>query len=123
MKIDDKQKNKLNTTRICKPATDIVSCEDGIKIFVDLPGADENSTDIYVENNTLTVKAAYIDFLPESYKTLHREFEECDYQRDFTLPKNISSDKISASLKDGVLELFLPFSEEVKPKKIEIKKE
>ncbi|MBN1151037.1 Hsp20/alpha crystallin family protein [candidate division WOR-3 bacterium] len=122
MIIDDKQKSKPTNTRICKPATDIVSCEDGIKIFIDLPGADENSTDISVENNILTVKAAYIDSFPQSFKTLHREFEECDYQREFTLPKNVSSDKISASLNDGVLEMFLPFSEEVKPKKIEIKK-
>lgn len=110
-------------TRICKPATDVVSCEDGIKIFMDLPGADDKSTEISIENNVLSVKASYSDAVGEMFRTLHREFDECDYQREFTLPKNVSCQKINAFMKDGVLEIFLPFSDEVKPRKIEIKKE
>ncbi len=110
-------------TKICRPATDVISFEDGIKIFMDVPGADEEKVDVSVEDNVLSVRASCTECLEESFKALHAEFEPCDYFREFTLPRNISSAKISAKIKDGVLELTLPFSDEVKPKKIQITKE
>ena len=43
------------------------------------------------------------------------------FTRSFTLPKTVDSDRISASYKDGVLELTLPKVAQAKPRKIKIK--
>jgi HSP20 family protein len=61
------------------------------------------------------------------------EFEEKDayrlertfgvFTRSFTLPTTVDSARISASYKNGVLELTLPKVEQTKPRKIEIRAE
>jgi HSP20 family protein len=63
-----------------------------------------------------------------------RKFEEIDkakyhrverfygnFTRSFVLPTNVEADKITASFKDGVLEVVLPKAESAKARKIAIK--
>jgi HSP20 family molecular chaperone IbpA len=40
--------------------------------------------------------------------------------RRFTISDAVDADKIKATMKNGVLELYLPKAEKAKPKKIEI---
>ena len=42
------------------------------------------------------------------------------FQRTFSLPMHVESDKVKAAYKDGVLTITLPKKEEVKPKEISI---
>jgi HSP20 family protein len=104
------------------PASDISETDDQLKIHLDLPGLNRENLDIQLTgNNTLTVRG-------------ERKFEEVDktkyhrverfygaFTRSFVLPSNVESDKISASFKDGVLEIVLPKAESAKARKISIK--
>ena len=48
------------------------------------------------------------------------EFGGGEYFRSFTISHIVDKERIRATLKDGVLELFLPRLEKVQPRKIEI---
>jgi len=42
------------------------------------------------------------------------------FSRSFTIPENITVEKINAEFKDGVLEISIPKPEEKKPKHITV---
>lgn len=82
-------------------------------IFVDLPGVISKDININIEKELLV-----IDGIRKVNKDYTRKFS-----KSFVISKNIDTEKITASLKDGVLSLVLPRSKSSLPKKIKIKVE
>ena len=118
--------NKTERTRSGKvftPATDIVETPDHITLSVDMPGIDEKNIHITLENNVLTIRGDVIQDSPDNYNLLYSEYDNGDYYRSFTLSNKIDRDKIEAKYKNGVLRLYLPKAEELKPRQIKIKTE
>ena len=118
--------NKTERTRSGKvftPATDIVETPDHIILSVDMPGVDEKNIHITLENNVLTIRGDVIQDSPDNYNLLYSEYDNGDYYRSFTLSNKIDRDKIEAKYKNGVLRLYLPKAEELKPRQIKIKTE
>jgi len=124
------EKQELTTTedsertRDCQcfvPRSDIYEADDDIYVVVDVPGADNESIDITLEKNVLTINA-YVD--PgdiEGYSLAFAEYQIGDYQRSFRLSNEIDREKIEATVKDGVLRLVLPKAQEAKTRKIAVK--
>ena len=90
------------------PRTDIYESNDEIVLVTDMPGVDEDTVDITLEKNVLTVNGFVEATEPEGYTLTYAEYRVGDYQRSFKLSSEIDQDKIDASLKDGVLRLRLP---------------
>ena len=103
-----------------KPATDIIEKEDGFYIFVDMPGVSKEALVIDLNEDELKVSGKADYPLPEGRKLGHVEFGGGEYFRSFTISHIVDKDRIKATLKDGVLELYLPRHEKVQPRKIEI---
>ena len=103
------------------PATDIVEMEDGVHIFMDLPGVGADNLSIDLEEDEVTIRGES-RYMPQNGggNMLHSEFQAVNFQRTFTLSDMVERDKITASLKDGVLNLFLPKAEAMKPRRIPI---
>jgi len=103
------------------PQADIIETEEDYQLTLDMPGVDENSIDITLEKNTLTING-YTNFQrPEGYSLAAAEYRIGDYERSFRLTDKIDQDKIDAAYHDGVLELVLPKAEEAKARKIKVK--
>ena len=103
------------------PRADIYETDDEIVVVADMPGVDENTVDITLENNVLTING-YVEMeQPEGYSLAYAEYRVGDYQRAFTLSDHIDREGIEATVKDGVLRLHLPKITEAKVKKIAIK--
>lgn len=103
------------------PAVDIFEHEGKIVLKAELPGVDTKDVDIRVENNILTLRGERkldADVTRESYHRVERAYGA--FQRSFTLPSVVDTDKILAEFKDGVLRVTLPKREELKPKQITI---
>ncbi|MGH9868000.1 MAG: Hsp20/alpha crystallin family protein [Candidatus Polarisedimenticolia bacterium] len=104
------------------PVVDIFERGDDLIIRAEVAGLDKDDVDISVENNTLTLRGE---------RKREMEFEEKDayrlerlfgvFTRSFMLPKTVDSTRISASYKNGVLELTIPKVEQARPRRIEIK--
>jgi HSP20 family molecular chaperone IbpA len=111
-------------TRDCRsfiPRSDIYELDDQIVIVADVPGVDENSIDVRIEKNILTINALVDPALPQGYSLSFAEYEVGDFQRSFRLSDEIDRKKIQASVKDGVLRLYLPKAKEALMRKISVK--
>ena len=107
------------------PYTDIYENEDALILIMDMPGVDEKSLDVQLEKELLTIKGRAEDpKLEPGYRQLYTEYRYGDYERSFTVSEKVDSDKIEATVKDGVLRLTLPKSKKsAKVKKIAVKNE
>ncbi len=102
------------------PRADIYEDEGQMVIVADIPGVDENSVDITLEKNILTINAYVESPVPEGYALAFSEYEVGDYQRSFKLSDEIDREKIKATVKDGQLRLFLPKAAELAARKISV---
>ena len=124
------EKQELSTTedtertRECRcfvPRADIYEADEQIVIVADVPGAEKDSIDVTLEKNILTIDAYVNSVAPEGYSLSFAEYEVGDYQRSFRLSDEIDREKIQASVKDGVLRLYLPKSDAARMRKISVK--
>ncbi len=101
------------------PLVDIFEEENNITLIGDMPGVSKDDLDLNIEKDVLHIygKIQAADEKSPQYS----EFREMDYYRAFNISDGIDTDKIDASLNNGVLKVVLPKSERLKPKKIEIK--
>ncbi len=104
------------------PPTDILEREEGYHIFMDLPGVAADSLSIDLEQNELTIRGTS-SYTAKTEQTMRAEFDALAYERVFTLSDMVDRENIKATVKDGVLDLFLPKAETMKPRRIEIKAE
>jgi HSP20 family molecular chaperone IbpA len=102
------------------PDVDIQEDSECIHLVADMPGVDQKSVAVTVENNVLTVEGNAKVEAPEGYKLVGQEYGVGKYRRDFTLSNAVDTDGIKARVTHGVLEVTIPKREEVKTRKIEI---
>jgi HSP20 family protein len=103
------------------PRADIYETEEAITVVTDMPGVDETSLDITLENNVLSLDGYVEPLEPEGYSLAYAEYRVGDYQRAFTLSDQIDRNGIEAVIKDGVLRLYLPKVSEARKRSIAIK--
>ncbi|GBD96867.1 MAG TPA: Hsp20/alpha crystallin family protein [Nitrospirae bacterium] len=116
----EKGVERTRETRVYAPAVDIIEKNNDIVILADMPGVDENSVDITLEKDLLTIYGKVEPEIPENHRLVVSEYEIGDYQRTFTLSDEIDREHIRATVKDGVLKLVLPKAERAKTKKIPV---
>jgi HSP20 family protein len=85
----------------------------------DLPGVSNESIDLDVERNVLTVKAERVARNGD-WEMLASERPRGLFSRQLVLGDNLDLEKIEAVYHDGVLRLRVPVAEQAKPRKIEI---
>ncbi len=104
------------------PAVDVTEQDDAYVVNVELPGVNKDDVKIVMENNVLTIRGEKKQKNDETKGNIHRiERSYGSFQRSFTIPTTIRSEKIDANFKDGVLSVTLPKDEGSKPKQIEVK--
>jgi len=104
------------------PAMDVVEKEDRFLVTVELPGMHEKDIDVSVVGDTLTVRGERKEETAEENESYYcNERAYGAFARTMTLPSLVNADKIQASYEDGILEIHLPKTAEVQPKKIQVK--
>jgi HSP20 family protein len=110
--------------RSVAPASTPVSFEDDGTNFVlraDVPGLSENDIQISVAGNTVTLRGERKLEVPEGHSVHRRERSGVRFAKSFELPARVDAEKVSATLKLGVLTLTLPRAADVQPRQISIK--
>ncbi len=103
------------------PAVDIYETDDAIVLEAELPGMNEKDIEVKVEDNVLTIRGERKfeeKRKEENYYRMERFYGA--FQRSFTLPPNIETNKIKAEYKKGILKVTMPKKEQAKPKQIKI---
>lgn len=105
------------------PPLDVWETENDVVYSFDLPGIPEESISIEVSEGTLTVTAerqSVEEVSEDRYYRFERRFGT--FSRAVGLPQGVEEERISASYRDGVLEVRVPKPEEQKPHKIALSK-
>ena len=106
------------------PTPSAVGFEDEGSNFVlraDVPGLGENDVQISVTGNTVTLKGERKVEAPEGHSVHRRERSAVRFAKSFELPSRVDADKVTATLKHGVLTLTLPKAAEAQPRQITVK--
>lgn len=104
------------------PKLDVYEEGNDIIVKAEIAGMDKNEIEISLEGNILSLKGE---------KKKEEKVEDKDYAyseryfgsftRTIELPVEVQGDKVSANLRNGVLEIRLPKSEAAKKKEVKIK--
>lgn len=108
-------------TGVWMPTVDIHETQDAICVRADLPGVDKDAVSVEVKEGVLTLRGERKldkEVKEENYHRIERS--SGTFLRSFTLPSSVDAEKVTARMKDGVLEVDLPKKEQARPKKIEV---
>lgn len=106
------------------PAVDIAEKDKEYQVTAELPGLEEADVDVSVSNGLLTIKGEKKEEKEEKEKDYYLcERRYGSFQRSFSVPEGVDTDKIAATFKKGILTVTLPKTAEARnnKKKIPVK--
>lgn len=124
---DTEWMEKANATA---PAINVVEHDNGYAVEVAAPGMTKDDFNVHLDEDgnisiTMEKKSENKEENKKNGHYLRREFSYSKFQQTMVLPDDVDKEKISASVKDGVLTIDLPKLPKEEPvkrsKQIEIK--
>lgn len=104
---------------VWNPSVDLSEADDHYEVMAEIPGMKKDEIKISVKDNVLILSGEKKQEEKSEKKNMYRvERMYGQFERSFTLPKNVKADEIRAKYKNGVLTVEIPKAEEVKPKEI-----
>ena len=85
------------------------SDEDGVTLTMNVPGYNKKLIDVSVSGDYLTIEGQSNSGDTDGFKKV------------FTIKEGLDAGGIEATVIDGVLTVSIPYAEEIKPRKIEVK--
>ena len=103
------------------PPVDIVPDASTIILYADMPGVDNKDLAVGVDGRTLIIEGPVTLGEANALVSVYAEVRSNRYRRSFDLSSELDTGAIEASLKDGVLMVRIPKSEQAKPRRIEVR--
>ena len=111
--------SKVASDRV--PAVDIVEEKDRFMLRADVPGVKREDIEVHMENGVLTIAGQRSKSQNEEHEGMrHVERIGRPFYRRFSLPDTANADDISATSRDGILEVSIPKRAVVLPRKITV---
>ncbi len=123
LNVPEKQETREELTRAGRtyvPQVDIYETKDGLWLWADMPGVDEQSLNVHLDNGVLTIEGQVDVQEYENVTPLYTEYNVGNYVRRFTLSNDVDSDRIVARMQHGVLALEIPKADRAKPRRIAV---
>lgn len=102
--------------------TDVAETDVEYWITAELPGVSLENVELAIDNDVLTLtveKRASRDGDNRTYH--HVERRHGTFSRAFRLPKGVDREQVQATMKDGLLSIRLPKSEQARPRRIPVR--
>lgn len=105
-----------------QPSCDINETKDHYLVSFDMPGVKQEDVKIEVQGNQLVITGERQPGMKyqEGVSSLRHERSYGKFERTFTLPASIATDKIEARYEDGVLDVAVPKAESAKSRTVQI---
>jgi HSP20 family protein len=105
------------------PSTDIAEFADRWVLQLDVPGVDVNAINITLERGVLSVSGERAKDAEQGREAQGRRIERPQgrFHRRFTLPETIDTESVSATGRNGVLQITIPKQPKSQPRRIEVK--
>jgi HSP20 family protein len=115
--------NSFDRERVMSFPMDLKASAEEYVLTAMLPGLTTEEVDIQFNSGVLTVSGEYKDNRIENDEYFFNELPVGKFSRSIEFNEPVKSDKIDASMKQGLLTIRIPKAEEAKPKSIKIKAE
>jgi len=93
------------------PSFQVTTADDGWRIDVPLPGIDPRNVNVDAAGHTVTIRAE---------QPVSSNASAARYEQSFAVPQFLDVEKMHASYRHGMLQLTLPLTDSVKPRRIHI---
>lgn len=103
-----------------QPRFHIDRSEDKTVVQVALPGVPKELIEIAFDKGILSVNGVRRTSRPDSWRAVHRELADVDFNLQLRLTGPVDVEKLSASHEDGILSITLPVRESAKPRLIAV---
>jgi HSP20 family protein len=101
------------------PAVESAWTDTSLTLRVILPGVAQNDVKVSVQNNQLIIEGERK--APEVFhKNAHTQLAYGRFYTAATLPTGLDYNKLNCHLRDGILEIQVPVSEQMKPRQIQV---
>jgi HSP20 family protein len=101
--------------------TDVFHSDSSLVIRMDLPDVNPDEVEVAVQESTLLINGSRrFPYDAEKVRFVRRGTFYGDFTQRVNLGKGLDLESISARYNNGVLELTIPYAQEVQPKKISI---
>ena len=106
------------------PPADVLVGQNGVNVYMDVPGLRTDDLEIELENDTLTVRGERRppfegDGEQRVWRHIERRFGR--FERSLRVPGGLDPESVEASIADGVLTLTIPRPESLKPRRVQIR--
>jgi HSP20 family protein len=103
------------------PAVEVSDIKDAVVVKAQVPGVSKEQLQVTVSEGLLTIKGETKEEEKKEEKNyLRREFHYGAFSRTVPLPAGVQTEKATAQLKDGILEITIPKSAEARVKEIPV---
>jgi HSP20 family molecular chaperone IbpA len=102
------------------PDVDIYETKDSLWLTADMPGVDEKSVQVNLNDGVLTIEATVTLDDYQDISPVYSEYRVGNYRRRFNVSNQVDGDRIKGRMVNGVLHLELPKAEAAKPRRINI---
>jgi HSP20 family molecular chaperone IbpA len=117
--VEKKQETTI-PARLFLPTADIFETDRALTVVLEMPGVSKDNVEVNVDDGILKIDGK-IDFSKyEGLRPVYTEYNIGHYTRSFQLSSTIDQNKISAEMRDGVLAVVLPKSEQAQPRRIAV---
>ena len=107
--------------RSFEPAVEVSDTKEAVVIRAQVPGMSKDDVHVDITDNALTVKGEIKEEEAKEEKHYYRrEIRYGTFSRVMPLPMAVKAEEAKAQMKDGILEITIPKSDEVKVKEIPI---
>ncbi len=93
---------------VFRARSDIYETEDSLVLLMEMPGVTKDSVNITLDKRVLTITGQKQIHAPDDFTLSHAEFRVGEYERSFTISEMVDSERIKATMKNGMLEVTLP---------------
>jgi HSP20 family molecular chaperone IbpA len=109
------------TESALRAPVDIFETSESLVLTADMPGVSKERLEVRVDGETLLLEGKVQFQLPENSEAVYADVRATAYRSSFVLSRELDTDKIQASLKDGVLTVRIPKHAALRPRKIEVR--
>lgn len=103
------------------PRVDVYDTGATLLLTAEVPGMTPGDLQIQLENDVLTIRGERQVGVPQGFTAHRRERGSLSFTRSFNLPAKVDPEKVTATLKDGVLNLEMVKVPEAQPRRIAVR--
>src|SRR5690242_4983128 len=102
------------------PMVDIFEDAHQITVQAEMPGVSRDKLNVQADRNGLLLEGDMEIDMPAGMTALHADLQTTRYRRSFVLSGELETERIEASLKDGLLTVRIPKRVEFRTRKIKV---